>query len=315
MKPKLAVVFAGQGSQHPGMGLPFAALDPRLETQLDQASRQLGYDVRQALLDEQKIHQTIYTQPLLLLSAYLAYQAACQHGLNPAGFAGFSLGEYTALLAAGVFDFTTMIDLIQKRAIWMNACATEQPGGMAAIIGLHHEAVEQACKDASTDTSIVVPANYNTPVQLVISGHMEALVKAMDICQAKGARRTMMLKVSGAFHSPLMKKAGDKLNTSLAHMTSHVPECPVYLNTTALPMNTDTLVQEMSLQCQTPVRFVETIQNMAADGFTHFVEIGPGRVLSGLINKINPALEVITIDQVPDLNLLKGWLDTHGFKR
>ena len=315
MNPKLAVVFAGQGSQHPGMGLPFAALDPAWEAQIDQASRQLGYDVRIALVDDQKIHQTIYTQPLLLLSSYLAYQAARQTGLRPLGFAGFSLGEYTALLAANVFLFTDMIDLVQRRAIWMNACATEQPGGMAAIIGLGHEVVEQACRDASTEMSIVVPANYNTPVQLVISGHKEALVKAMDICQAKGAKRTMMLQVSGAFHSPLMKKAGDKLHAYLETIPTTFPEHPIYLNTTALPMEAGMLTHDMSRQCQTPVRFVETIQHMAEDGFTHFVEIGPGKVLAGLIRKINPALEVITIDQVPDLNLLKGWLDTHGFER
>lgn len=187
-----------------------------------------------------------------------------------------------------------------------------RPGKMAAILGLSSNQVDEICKEASTQ-GIVVSANYNSPVQIVISGEEQAVHRASELAKIQGAKRVMPLNVSGAFHSPLMKEAGTKLRSYLNAFSPLELETPIYMNTTAKPLTKKHLFEEMEKQIQTSVYFEQSIHHMVLDGFTHFIEIGPGMVLSGLIKKINPDLEVSHIDKLSDLESLKGWLKTYEF--
>lgn len=311
---KLALVFAGQGSQYAGMGIDYLS-DPKIKELAIQAQEILGYDVEKMLnSDDGTINQTIYTQPLVFLASAFAYEAFKSLNITFDGTTGFSLGEYTALYASGIFDFKTILDIIKMRAQWMNECATKHEGMMAAIIGLDRESVDKACMEAS-DMGIVVSANYNSPVQVVISGEKNAVAKAMDIAKSMGAKRAIPLNVNGAFHSPLMKSAGDKLQLYLKCVEADYPQKDIYMNATGKKLDFKDLKHLMEMQIQSSVYFEQTINEMVKDGYTHFVEIGPGTVLSGLIKKIDINLNVTHLDHYYELEALKGWLETHGFDK
>jgi len=310
---KLALIFAGQGSQYLGMGLDYIEKFPLFKGKEILATHALGYDVRAVLEGKLgDIHETEYTQPLMLFSSILAYEAFKTIGVEPSAVLGFSLGEYTALYAAEILSFETMMRLIQVRARLMKEATIKHPGKMAAILGLDKTIVEDICKEASS-VGLVVPANYNSPVQVVISGETAAVQKAIELAKSKGAKRAIELNVSGAFHSPLMASAGQGLETYLKTLSFHQPKLPIYMNTTAKPLIISNLQAEMIKQIQSPVYFEQSIHEMVKDGFTHFIEIGPGTVLSGLIKKINISLEVNHLDQSSELEALKGWMKEHGF--
>ncbi len=311
---KLAIVFAGQGSQYVGMGLDFVETYPSLIEKLDQASRVLGYDVKQVLLtDDGKLNQTRYTQPMMFISTLFAFETL--KSLNPtiSGLSGFSLGEYSAFYASSIFNFEQMIKLVDYRAKIMDEVSTLTNGKMAAILGLSSKDVEDFCKQVKH--GVVVPANYNSPVQTVISGNEQAVLEAIELAKAKGAKRALLLNVSGAFHSPLMEKAGEDLYKYLIEQNYNDPCYPIYMNTTAKPLITTNLYDEMKKQIYSPVYFEQSIKEMVKDGFTHFIEVGPGTVLSGLIKKIDINLEVTNLGKVTDIDNLKGWLLNHGFTK
>jgi len=311
---KLAVVFAGQGSQFIGMGLDFCEINEYSHQKLNEASNILGYDVKNMLLSEnQEMNHTLYTQPLMMLSTIFAYDELMKYTTKVEGVLGFSLGEYSALYAAQVFSFHQLVKIISKRALFMHEQAINHPGKMAAILGLDAQTVDEICSHIKT--GIVVSANYNSPIQTVISGEEQAVEDAVVKCKEKGAKRAIVLNVSGAFHSPLMKEAGERLFNVLQSFEPKEPKIPLYLNSTAQKMVLKEVKEEMKKQIFSPVLFTQSIEQMVKDGFTHFIEVGPGTVLSGLIKKNSVNLEVTNLSSVQDLDNLKGWLNTHGFTK
>lgn len=308
---KLAFVFAGQGSQYQGMGLDFVHDSKDLIKLEHKADDLLGFHTRELITQGGDIiHQTRYTQPLVLLSSIYAYLAVKQCLVEPDGVLGFSLGEYTALFAAGIFSFEEMIELVNFRALLMEDSSLKNPGQMAAILGLSSEQVIAMCQDIQGP---IYPANFNSLQQTVISGTVEMMDIAEKKAKELGAKRFIRLQVSGAFHSSLMKEASLEFEQKLKKYHPKTPTCDVYLNTTGKPLDIDTLKVEMVNQIISPVQFVKAIQNMKKDGFTHFVEIGPGTTLSGLIKKIDMDLEVTHVEKLTDIEQLKGWFINHGF--
>lgn len=315
-KNKLALVFAGQGSQTPGMGLGVLTSYPKLLALADQASGILGYSVHDLLTDALgQLRLTEYAQPAVLITSILLLESLkIEFHLEVGAYAGFSLGEYSALYAGGVFSFSDIVELIKIRAKAMQQASLELPGSMVAILGMDRKQLDELCQAASTTSEIVTIANLNCPGQIVVSGHVGAIKRLVDSALAVGARRALPLNVSGAFHSPLMRSAGEKLSTELKKRKPRSMEFPLYMNVTASPLQIEKLVDLMIKQLISPVRFEETIQNMVKDGVTHFIEIGPGSVLSGFIKKIAPEIPVFAYNGPQDLVGLKGWLDTNGIK-
>ncbi|MBU1141536.1 MAG: ACP S-malonyltransferase [Firmicutes bacterium] len=312
---KLALIFAGQGSQHSGMGIDFIDVMPLLKEKENIASDILKYDIREVLLSEDgRLNETQFTQPLILLSSIFSYEVLRTLSVSVSAVAGFSLGEYTALYASNIFDFNQILTIVSKRSQLMHACTLKHPGKMAAILGLSPIEVDQICEEASI-LGIVVSANYNSPVQVVISGEEKAVSQAIELAKSKGAKRAVMLNVSGAFHSSMMKEAADELFTYLKAMQCHEQKIPIYMNTTAKPLIASNLFREMAKQVESPVYFEQAIKQMVQDGITHFIEIGPGTVLSGLIKKIDINLEVSHLGKASDLETVKGWLKDHGFNK
>ena len=310
---KLALVFPGQGAQVIGMGLDVLSRHPELNNILEIAQAQTGAPLKEIIQSgDARLHETIYTQPALLLAEILLFEDIKKSfKLEPSALCGFSLGEYTALYAGGVLGVQEVFRLINQRAQLMNRAALEQPGAMAAILGLNHEFVSQACREASSVDDIVVPANYNSPGQVVISGHNEAIERAIINCQRLGARRAMKLAVSGAFHSPLMNQASIQFKEVLNGADLNKPNTVIYLNTTAKPLYFDEIRQQMAKQIVSPVLFEQTVCALKEAGITHVIEIGPGTVLAGLIRKCAPEINVFSYQKTSDIDALKGWLNLH----
>jgi [acyl-carrier-protein] S-malonyltransferase len=312
---KLALVFVGQGSQYHQMSLDFLELDHQHQENYDIASKILNYNVIDVLKNsDDKINDTLYTQPLIMLASITNYHEFLKLGVKVDAVLGFSLGEYTALYASNIFSFEDSIKLISKRAQFMKDAASLNKGKMAAILGLSKLEVEDICKKASVN-GIVVPANYNSSNQIVISGNDKAVEYAILLAKEKGAKRAIELNVSGAFHSPLMSEAGKNLRNYLNTIKYNNPVIPIYMNSTANRLDHKNLYNEMEAQIQSPVLFEQSIKKMIEDGITHFIEVGPGTVLSGLIKKIDINSQVNHLDKLSDLDQLKGWLVEHGFKK
>jgi len=312
---KLAIIFAGQGSQYTHMGLDFVEAYPFLLEKEKTASTILGFDVKEVLSStDGKLNETIYTQPLTLLASIYAYEVLKEYHISVSAYAGFSLGEYSALYASGIFTFEQILRIIKVRSNLMHTCTLENPGKMAAILGLDSQRVEEICKHASSIGTVVL-ANYNSPTQSVISGDEKAVNDTIDLLKADGAKRAILLNVSGAFHSPLMKIAGDGLRSYLNSIQHGTIDTPIYMNSTAKQLLIENLYDDMEKQIQSSVYFKQTIEHMIEDGITHFIEVGPGKVLSGLIKKINMDVQVSNLDKIDDLDQLKGWLEENGFKK
>jgi len=312
---RLGILFAGQGAQHAGMGVGWTATDPVEAKTLAEASRILGYDVRELLTSSDgRLDETVFAQPAIVVSSLLAFQSLFRStGLRPDAFAGFSLGEWTALGAALVFDFEHLLKFVQIRAQAMQAAAKAHPGAMAAIVGLSDMQVCDVCAEATKPGSYVIAANFNCPGQIVVSGHADAVVRAADLARAAGAKRVVLLNVSGAFHTGLMHPAAERLALALDSAEPFPASAPVYSNVTAMPYGKDELQRLLPLQITSPVLFEQTIRNMMSSGITHFLEIGPGSALSGFVRKISLDLPVTRLDGPEDLANVKGWLKEHGF--
>lgn len=309
-----AFVFPGQGAQTVGMGAELAQHSPAARAVYTLADQALGWSVSELCFagPEALLTATENTQPALVATslAVLAALAGDIEQIVPytrqyaVAVAGHSLGEYSALVAAGSLTATAAIQLVRQRGVLMAAATS---GGMAAVIGLDDDTIDLICRSVSTPDAAVVVANYNSPGQTVISGAVSALEAAGEALKAAGAKRVIPLKVSAAFHSPLMHDAAQALAAHVARTTIMAPVIPVISNITAQPLTTPAAIaSELPAQVESAVRWVSTIQYLVADGVTHFVEIGAGNVLSGLIKRIAPDAVTTTITDVASLNAYRA---------
>ena len=298
---KTAFVFPGQGSQYVGMGKDLYEQLPEARQRFDQADALLGISLTKICFEgpEEELKQTKNTQPAIFLHSMVV--AKQYRGERAAMAAGHSLGEYSALVYAGALTFEDGLRLVRLRGELMQQAGIEQPGTMAAIVGLEPSVVDDVCRIASS-AGIVQSANFNSPGQIVISGSVAGVQKAMELAKEHGARLVKKLPVSGAFHSPLMEIAGSGLKSALEKTSITDAAIPVYANVTARPVQkTDEIRRLLYEQLTKPVRWEETIANMALDGAGLFVEIGPGKVLQGLVKRIRSDVGTRGIEKVADI--------------
>lgn len=313
---KLAFVFPGQGSQKVGMLAGFEGNDVVADV-MRRADAALGQDLTGLISNgpEADLNLTVNTQPAMLASSYAMYAAwLAVGGMKPVLMAGHSLGEYTALTAAGVFTLEQAVGLVRFRAQAMQSAVPVGVGAMAAILGLTDEVVADVCREASEDGKYVVePVNFNCPGQVVIAGHREGIEKACEIAQEKGARRALKLAVSAPFHSSLLVGAAKQLAERLAQIDVMAPAIDVIANVdVAVHHEPQDIRDILSRQAASPVQWVKTIQKMAADGVTHIVECGPGKVLTGMIRRIAPEIKIYNIYDAQTLASVKDALAAEG---
>ena len=289
---KKAYVFPGQGAQFVGMGKELYESNEKARALFDQANDILGFRITDIMFEgtDEDLKQTKVTQPAVFLHSVIT--ALCLDDFCPDMVAGHSLGEFSALTAAGALRFEDGLRLVYARAMAMQKACEAEPSTMAAIINLSDETIERICAEISAEGGVVVPANFNSPGQVVISGSVEAVKEACAQLKAAGAKRALPLAVGGAFHSPLMESARVELAAAIEQAPISSPICPVYQNVDALPHTDPVEIKENLLkQLTSPVRWTQSVQNMMADGMTEFVECGPGEVLAGLIKRIRKAME------------------------
>ena len=290
--PKFAFVFPGQGSQAVGMLNGFAGNTVVQET-VAEASDALGFDLGKLIAEgpKEELDLTTNTQPVMLTSSVAFYRAwIAAGGAVPEVIAGHSLGEFSALVAAGVIPFADAVKLVRFRAQAMQEAVPVGVGGMAAIIGLDSDSLKTACQEAAQG-EVVEPANFNSPTQIVIAGHKTALTRACAAAKAKGAKRALMLPVSAPFHSSLLKPASDRLAEYMANLTFSAPKIPLINNVDVAIIDDPQAIKDALVrQAASPVRWVEKKKKMASMGITHIVECGPGKVLAGLCKRINSSL-------------------------
>ena len=281
---KHAYVFPGQGAQFSGMGKDLYENNESAKALFEKADEILGFRITDLMFGgtADELKQTKVTQPAVFLHSVILAKVL---GVKPDAVAGHSLGEFSALVVSGAVSFEDGLRLVSKRAMAMQKCCENRPGGMAAILGLDDAVVEQACADID---GVVVAANYNCPGQLVISGADEAVDAACARLKEAGARRALRLPVGGAFHSPLMEDARAELEQAIAEVEFHTPVCPIYQNVDAQPQtDPEKIKANLIAQLTAPVRWTQIVRNMLADGVTEFTELGPGNVLQGLIKKVD----------------------------
>lgn len=287
-----AMVFPGQGSQFPGMGQDLYNSHNTARLRFEEASDLLGFDIARVMFEgsPEDLKQTNVTQPAIFLHAVVLAEGLRSNGsFDPDFVAGHSLGEFSALVAAGAMEFSDGLRLVSQRADAMQQACKAVPSTMAAILGLEDAIVEEIC---TAQEGIVVPANYNCPGQLVISGEINAVEKACEALKAAGARRALILPVGGAFHSPLMEPARATLEQAIENTALQAPQCPIVQNVTGTPETNPAVIRtQLVAQLTAPVRWTQTMETLLAAGVTSITEIGPGKVLQGLFKKIDRSLE------------------------
>lgn len=287
-----AYVFPGQGAQFSGMGKDLYEQSPLAKEYFEKANEILGFRITDLMFEgtAEDLKQTKVTQPAVFLHSVIS-AIVLGNDFKPEMVAGHSLGEFSALVAAKALSFEDGLRLVSARALAMQKACEVEPSTMAAVLGLSDEAVEEVCD--SIKELVVVPANYNCPGQLVISGSIEGIDKACELLKEKGAKRALKLPVGGAFHSPLMQPASEELQAAINATTFSVPVCPVYQNVNAYPQTDPNAIKEnLIAQLTAPVRWTQTVKNMVTDGAAEFFELGPGDVLKGLVKKIAPEVAV-----------------------
>ncbi len=284
-----AFVFPGQGAQFVGMGKDLYDNSPLAKELFDKANEILGYSITDIMFNgtDEELKQTKVTQPAVFLHSVVS--ALCMgEAFQPAMVAGHSLGEFSALVAAGALSFEDGLKLVYARAMAMQKACEAAPSTMAAIVGLADDKIEEICAEVSKPGNVVVPANYNCPGQLVISGNIEAINEACEKLKAAGAKRALPLKVGGAFHSPLMQPAKDELEAAIEKTEINAPKCPVYQNVDGKPHTEPSDIKKnLIAQLTSSVRWTACVQNMIADGADDFTECGPGKALQGMIGRID----------------------------
>jgi [acyl-carrier-protein] S-malonyltransferase len=281
-----AYIFPGQGAQFVGMGLDLFEKFPLAQELFEQANKILGFSITDIMFEGtiEQLKETKVTQPAIFLHSVITAKLLGDN-FKPEMVAGHSLGEFSALVTNGVLSFEDGLKLVSQRALAMQKACEIQDSTMAAVLGLEDKIVEDTCKDIN---GVVVAANYNCPGQLVISGSVEAINKACEILTEKGARRALVLPVGGAFHSPLMEPAREELAAAIENTTFNEPKCPIYQNVPAKAVNSaEDIKKNLVAQLTAPVKWTQTIQEMIKDGAVEFTEVGPGKVLQGLMRKID----------------------------
>jgi len=282
---KHAFIFPGQGAQFSGMGKNLYETNTLAKEYFEQANEILGFRITDIMFNgtDEDLKQTKVTQPAVFLHSVILFETT--PGLKPDMVAGHSLGEFSALVANRVLTFEDGLKLVAKRAMAMQRACEINPSTMAAVLGLEDAKVEEICKEFTDE--VVVPANYNCPGQLVISGSINGIQQACEKMKAAGAKRALVLQVGGAFHSPLMEPAKEELRDAIIHTHFNNPTCPVYQNVDAHPyIDPAVIKQNLIDQLTSPVRWTQTVQKMVENGATEFTEVGPGNVLQGLVKKI-----------------------------
>ncbi len=305
---QIGFLFPGQGAQYVGMGLDFYQNDPAAKSLFDRADQILGFPLTKLCFEgpEEELTRTVNTQTSIFVTSLAILEAfrGRYPQMKPALACGLSLGEFTALVALNAMSFVDGLKLVQKRAQLMEQAGQNRPGTMASIMGLCAEACEQICREAGC-----VAANFNTPEQTVISGSVETVTKACQLAEAKGAKRALLLKVGGAFHSPLMKEAEDGLRQVLANTQIVRPSAYFIPNVTAEPTSDPESIRSLlAAQLTSPVRWVKSMNTASSLGIVDYLELGPGKVLKGLARKIGASLSVCSIEKIENLESAKELL-------
>jgi [acyl-carrier-protein] S-malonyltransferase len=304
MSQKIAFLFPGQASQYVGMGKDLYEKNSLAKEYFDNACDILGYDIKKICFEgpEEELKQTRITQPAIFIHSSIV--AALLSDIKPSMSAGHSLGEYSAVTAAKSLSFENGLKLVSLRGELMQKAGTMNKGTMAAIVGLEYEKVKTACENAS-DAGVVQPANFNSKDQIVISGAVDAVRKAMQIAKELGAKIAKELVVSGAFHSPLMEPAKEGLTSALNELSFKDAEFAVYANVTGQPTTNGNEIREnLAKQIISPVLWVNTINNMTNDGLELAIEVGPGKVIQGLVKKVNPSIKMLGVDKFEDIETI-----------
>lgn len=305
---RAAFLFPGQASQFVGMAKDLYEHSPLAREVFTNANRALGFDLQKICFagPEDELKKTSITQPAIFVHSFIVAQLLAEKGLQPQMAAGHSLGEYSALAAAGVLEFDEALSLVKLRGELMHEAGLANPGTMAAVIGLEPADIEAVCREVSS-AGVVQAANFNSPGQVAISGSLAGVEAAMVLAKAKGAKKVVPLQVGGAFHSPLMAGARAGLRDALDRAHFKDARVPVYVNVTAKPESrADRLKKYLDEQLTSPVRWVETIENMIADGARQFYEVGPGNVLAGLLKRIHRDFTATTVGTAEELNAIQN---------
>ncbi len=299
-------LFPGQASQFVGMGKDLFEQYPHAKTRFDEASEVVGADLAKLCFEgpEEELKQTRITQPAIFTHSVICAEALLNRGIKPVATAGHSLGEYSALVAAGALDFSVAIKLVATRGALMQRDCEAKPSTMAAVVGLQPDVIAKVCADAA-EVGIVVPANFNSPGQTVISGEVDAVRKAMELAKAAGARIVKELQVSGAFHSPCMNAASAGMVEPLNAASIHIPSCDVYPNVTGKATRDPEEIRRcLKAQVTAPVLWSDTIANMRAVGLAAFLEVGPKNVIQGIVRSIDKGIDIKLAGTIAELEAI-----------